>query len=106
MRLNVKDNQLKIRGYRVELEEIREQLTAQAKIREAEILAYHDALYAFVVSDDDIDSREIIRSLSQSLAQYMLPEIQVIDQMPKNVNGKTDKDKLIEWGSKDGINIK
>ncbi|MFD1744677.1 amino acid adenylation domain-containing protein [Rhizobium helianthi] len=94
------DNQIKIRGFRVELDEIRAILTGLPDVIDAEVIpvaAEHGgtaALEAFVVTQ--AASTEPIRArLAQHLPDYMVPRVfHKIESLPFNSSGKVDRQAL------------
>ncbi len=95
------DDQVKIRGHRVELSEIEKALLHIEGIREAVVLAKQEAtgessLYAFVISDIPINSKDIKKNLStRYLPGYMMPSLIVrVEVFPLTRNGKIDKEAL------------
>jgi amino acid adenylation domain-containing protein len=96
------DNQLKIRGFRVELEEIAAVLSEIDGVIEAVIkpvcLQEGDvrlASFLNVTEDFSMDTREIAALASKRLPQYMVPSVfKLMHGFPTNVNGKTDRDAL------------
>lgn len=97
------DNQIKYQGYRIELEDIENNLLKIKGIREAIAIAkYKDKtnvvklIKAFVVLDNDLKVEEIKKQLSKLIPNYMVPkQIKIIDKIPVNNNGKYDRKKLI-----------
>ncbi len=93
------DHQVKIRGARVELGEVEAVLASQPAVAEAVAVARPDAdgdlvLWAFVVLKQGMaaDPLALRGGMAQSLPDYMVPSrIQVLDRMPLNPNGKTDR---------------
>jgi amino acid adenylation domain-containing protein len=93
------DHQVKIRGARVELGEVEAVLASQPAVAEAVAVARPDAdgdlvLWAFVTLHQGADADPLMlrAGMAQSLPDYMVPSrIQVLDQMPLNPNGKTDR---------------
>lgn len=93
------DNQLKIRGFRVELGEIESALIDIDHIVEAVIKVYRIKpndikLIAFIqVKKGEKFSAENMRlELHQRLPLYMIPDDYVVmDELPKTINGKIDK---------------
>lgn len=100
-----KDNQIKIRGFRIELDEIKNSIQEYGNIKEAYIdVRVHDAnqkeLYAYFVSDNKEDINELIKYLKSKLASYMLPKAIIqLDKIPLTVNGKVDRQKLLQYDS-------
>ena len=100
------DDQLKIRGFRVEPAEIEAQLLTHPNVREAVVLAREEGdnpplLVGYVsVSDagrlDGFERGELVGSLRTHLAErvpeYMLPAaFVVLEKMPLTANGKIDR---------------
>ena len=96
------DDQIKIRGHRVEPAEIEAALLRHAGVERATVLIRHgqqaDAegrLVAYVTGNDDIVA--IRKSLKAALPDYMLPAVCVhLDEMPLMPNGKVDRNALPE----------
>jgi amino acid adenylation domain-containing protein len=90
------DNQIKIRGFRVELEEIEQSLRAQSAISDCVVVYEEDAqrLIAYVVAKtgETIWTAALRGSLKESLPSYMVPSMfEVIDALPVTANGKIDR---------------
>jgi amino acid adenylation domain-containing protein len=97
------DDQVKVRGFRIELAEIEAALAALAQVREAVVLARTDsegdkALVAYLVAREgcSLDDTAALRAaLLQTLPEYMVPAcFMVIAQLPLTPNGKTDRKAL------------
>ena len=102
------DFQVKIRGHRVELQEIESALLQDPRIQEAAVIATEGTpgqaeLIAFVVLRTGLVSQEssgptlndIRRNLKQSLPEYAVPgRIQNLVSLPKNNSGKIDRKAL------------
>lgn len=97
------DDQVKISGYRIHLNEIETEILKHPAIGFANVLVekggdHHLFLVAYLVFSDPtkiISSDSLRNYLSQSLPSYMLPAKYLkIVQMPLNANGKIDKKKL------------
>jgi amino acid adenylation domain-containing protein len=91
------DNQMKIRGFRVEPEEIEAALLQHPEVREAAVRAWPDtsghlSLTAYVVSS----TRPSLRAfLDEKLPEYMVPPRVVwLDALPLTPNGKVDRNRL------------
>ncbi len=97
------DDQIQIRGCRVEKLEIERVLREVAKTEFAAILPWPIAsdgtvqgVIAFV-SNSPISANEIYKLCREQLPDYMAPkEIHELDEMPLNFNGKVDYLKLKE----------
>ncbi|HEX6370473.1 MAG TPA: amino acid adenylation domain-containing protein [Longimicrobium sp.] len=88
------DNQVKVRGYRVELGEIEAVLRRHADVRQCIVVVREDApgdrrLVAYVVGDAEAESlREHLRA---SVPEYMVPGAFVmLESLPKTQTGKID----------------
>ena len=96
------DNQIKIRGHRVELEEIETHLNQFAGIKQSIAIALETSeidkvLQAFYTSDIDIDSKDIIQYLSSKLPSHMIPAIfKRVENFVQTANGKIDRKKVFE----------
>jgi len=95
------DHQIKIRGYRVELQEIDAVLRKVCGTEQVVSLPWPvrngsaDGVVAFVSGAVPIDSEQIIGYCSAQLPDYMVPrKIYVIEELPLNTNGKIDRSKL------------
>ena len=90
------DHQVKIRGNRVEIGEVEEQLSKYEGIKETVVMAREDRgenkyLCAYLVSDNEIKVAEIKEHLSKKLPDYMIPSYFIqIDKLPLTPNGKID----------------
>ena len=97
------DSQVKVRGYRVELGEIENQLLEQAdnQLKDALVMMKMDKeeggyLCAYVVpAKGEIDINRLRNDLSQKLPAYMIPSYFIsLEQIPLTPNGKVDKTAL------------
>ena len=94
------DQQVKVRGFRIELEEIEYALLRIKEIKEVVVIiqnkeASEAFLCAYFVPDNsypEIDSRQIKEQLQASLPDYMIPTYFIaIDHIPLTLNGKVDR---------------
>ncbi len=100
--LGRKDNQVKIRGIRVELEEIENHLLNHPLVSTAVVLAREDTpgdmrLVAYVVAQQTpgLSSNELRGFLKQKLPDFMMPSAFVrLDALPLTANGKVDRKAL------------
>ncbi|RAM49069.1 MAG: non-ribosomal peptide synthetase [Hapalosiphonaceae cyanobacterium JJU2] len=97
-----KDNQVKIRGIRVELEEIENQLRNHNLIESAVVLFREDdfhkkRLVAYIVANQGttIVLNDLQKYLQQHLPEYMVPSVFIpLDALPLTPNGKVDRKAL------------
>jgi hypothetical protein len=96
------DRQIKIRGYRVELDEIAAQLSRHPAIRSCAVIAPEGpsgepivTAYLSLSPNAGLSDAEIRRFLSPHLAAYMIPERFVrLEALPMTPNGKCDYEAL------------
>lgn len=97
------DHQVKLRGYRIELEEISSVLGECASVAE-NVVVVNDGrnekeLVAYVTAapGSSLSAGEVHGHLRQRLPGYMIPaHIVLLDQMPRTPNGKVDRKALPE----------
>lgn len=88
------DAQIKIRGHRVEPEEIETFLSRIPGVRQAAVALNDDRLVAFVVADHGTDEAWTAAARA-GLPDHMVPSAWVrLDQLPLNANGKLDRRSL------------
>lgn len=91
------DEQVKIRGFRVELGEIESAIRAIKGIEDCAVIAREDAsgdkgIYAYLLSESEIDIRKTRETLRKTMPEYMMPAYMAqIEKMPITRNGKLDK---------------
>ncbi len=94
------DHQVKIRGQRIELDEIERCLSRHPAVKEAVVIAREDKnkikyLSAYMVPYEQLKSSEIREYLIDSLPDYMVPGHFVqLEEIPLTSNGKVDRKKL------------
>ncbi|TCS97011.1 non-ribosomal peptide synthetase [Hazenella coriacea] len=94
------DHQVKIRGYRIELGEIQQQLLRDEKVKEAVVVDQENkdgkkVLCAYIVSETQVDVKELKEFLAVELPEYMIPSYFVqLDQLPLTPIGKIDRKAL------------
>jgi len=99
-----KDNQIKIRGYRVELDEIKEIVLKYEGIENCAIVLKEDTknksnkhILLYFVANKQINTKLLLDYLRAHLQSYMVPSgIMQIDEIPLNANYKVDQKKLPE----------
>ena len=103
------DNQVKIRGHRIEPGEVESALSRHPAVRQAAVLIEeHEVrgkeLVAYVATQaaKALEPRTLKESLSGSMPSYMVPSrIHILDTLPLNANGKIDRIRLS--GSHTGV---
>ncbi|KAI9324351.1 hypothetical protein DFJ73DRAFT_251708 [Zopfochytrium polystomum] len=91
-----RDDQVKFRGYRVELEEISNAICKFASVQTSTVVIKGNVMVAFVCPPAP-DWDELRRHLVQILPHYMVPSTFIgMENFPTNSNGKVDKLKLLE----------
>lgn len=90
-----KDFQVKHKGHRIELGEIETAVSAIDGIEEQCCLYDSDKLRIVLFYVGNVDEKTIMEVLRRELPEYMLPGLRKkLDSMPKNLNGKTDRQRL------------
>ncbi|MDW3192237.1 MAG: non-ribosomal peptide synthase/polyketide synthase [Cytophagales bacterium] len=93
------DDQLKVRGFRVEAGEIENHLISHSSIEEVVILlkplGRENVLVAYYLAQAEVADKELREHLSQRLPGYMIPTSFIfLEAFPVNINGKLDKEAL------------
>ncbi|MEP7010065.1 MAG: amino acid adenylation domain-containing protein [Acidobacteriota bacterium] len=98
------DQQVQVRGLRVELGEIEEALIRFAGVRHAAVVAQHDGLSTSLVGYLVVEGKapalnELRHHLKERLPEHMVPaSIVLVDAMPLSPAGKVDRRALLEVG--------
>jgi non-ribosomal peptide synthetase component F len=95
------DSQIKSRGYRIELGEVEAAVNAVGDVRECAVVGVESGGFegtaiccAYAA---ELDPAELRSRLTESLPKYMLPSRWLtLEKLPKNVNGKIDRNRLRE----------
>ena len=95
------DNQIKLRGLRIEIGEIETNISQYPNIKQAVVVIKeinnNDHLCAYYTADEEIDSNDLKEYLKDKLTRYMVPTVFMqLDEMPQTPNGKTDLKQLPE----------
>lgn len=93
------DNQIKLHGLRIELDEITNKIMQLHNVNNAVTVIKQvnnmDCICSYVQSDSKIDENEFKQLLSKVLPKYMVPShIVELDTFPITLNGKIDTRKL------------
>jgi amino acid adenylation domain-containing protein len=96
------DNQVKIRGHRIELSEIEQALRETSDILDAVVLVQQPenylVAYTITKSGLELNIKSVRQQLEHRMPHYMLPDaVQWMKQFPLNSNGKIDKQQLPRW---------
>lgn len=92
-----KDRQIKLRGYRIELDEIELALLISASATEAVVVVAKQQIHAFVTGRTQPDPTEIRARIAEVLPHYAVPDTVVwLDAMPRTSTGKIDRATLLE----------
>ncbi|MDG0803092.1 non-ribosomal peptide synthetase [Pectobacterium polaris] len=106
------DNQIKIRGHRIECEEIEYHIIKNFPVKASVVVLVKNEdmdpyLAAFVVPDevDKFNIDVMKQGIKKYLPEYMLPQFFLVDEIPLTQNGKADKRQLIIKTQKDIVSI-
>ena len=93
------DNQVKIRGLRIELEEIENKILNFPCIKNAKVvkqtIGNREIISAYYIANRRIRITELRKYLSENLPNYMIPSyFTALDEFPHTPNGKIDKKAL------------
>ena len=89
------DNQLSVRGFRIESEEVIKIMKSFPNIKEIVLDVDYDNLIAYYTADGELDIGLIRDGLNDELPYYMIPSLFIeLDEIPLNLNGKIDKSAL------------
>ena len=105
-----KDNQIKLHGLRIELDEITNKIMQiQGVINAVTVIKKVnniDCICSFIKSDNKINENDFKLSLSKVLPKYMVPaHIMQLDTFPITLNGKIDTKKLPEIVIKEEVYV-
>ncbi|MBK3441399.1 non-ribosomal peptide synthetase [Pseudomonas lactis] len=100
------DQQVKLRGFRVEPEEIEARLLALAGIAQAVVLVRDAQLIGYYTADAELDEQTVKIALAAELPEYMVPALLMrLDAMPLSPSGKLDRRALPEpvWQTREHV---
>jgi amino acid adenylation domain-containing protein len=93
-----KDNMVKTRGYRVEIDEVENAISSINDVAQVTVVAaphdkYSNLLHAFVILKNKILSIESLTELTKNiLPSYMVPyQFHLVEDLPKTSTGKVDR---------------
>jgi len=95
------DNQIKLRGLRIEIGEIESNISRFPNIKRVVVAIKEmngsEHLCAYFTAEEDIDTKLLKRYLQSKLTKYMVPTVFMqLDEIPQLPNGKTDMKALPE----------
>jgi fengycin family lipopeptide synthetase D len=102
------DNQVKVRGFRVELGEIEAVLRSHPLVADVAVVCRANErkekqLIAYLAGPQASDLTAIRQYLSQALPAFMVPDFfRALETLPVTVHGKVDRNKLTALGVSDG----
>ena len=98
------DRQVKYSGYRIELDDIERNIGRIPGVKECAVVAKKNPegsvrlIKAFLVTDGTIGENAVRERLGQLIPAYMTPKsIRIVERLPVNENGKTDRKVLESW---------
>ncbi|KAJ3194944.1 hypothetical protein HK101_001505, partial [Irineochytrium annulatum] len=93
--LGRRDNQVKLRGYRIELDEVANAIGRHPRVNLAAAVVKNDILIGYV-SPASFKQAELRELVSKFLPHYMIPSVYIcMDKLPLNPNGKIDRQALM-----------
>ncbi len=103
--LGRRDEQVKVRGARVELKEVENAVRGQAGVLDVAVIEREDAsgytyLCAYLVLAEGVQTVAVAEGLAQELPDYMVPSAYVeMEELPRTISGKVDRRALPETGT-------
>ena len=100
------DQQVKLRGFRVEPQEIEARLLALDGIGQAVVLVRDGQLIGYFTAHGELDEQQVKTALAAELPEYMVPALLMrLDSMPLSPSGKLDRRALPEpvWQTREHV---
>ena len=92
------DNQVKLRGFRIELDEIERVMGSYPEIKGSAVKLCQgdtDYLAGYITSHEAVDLDALRAFMAKRLPEYMIPSVILrMDSLPETVNGKVDRKAL------------
>jgi amino acid adenylation domain-containing protein len=112
--LGRRDHQVKSRGYRIELGDVEAALNAHPSVAEAVAVAvphpeWGRAIVAWVVPREGqaVTANQVKRHVAERLPRYMVPvRVDVQPGLPRTLNGKIDRQRVLEEASREPIGVR
>ncbi|EDP70118.1 Amino acid adenylation [Flavobacteriales bacterium ALC-1] len=95
------DHQVKVRGHRIELEEIERIIDVLDDVNHSLVIVKADNLIAYIISEkiDELSKDQVNqwkKAIAEQLPTYMIPqEFHLISEFPMTLNGKVDRNALL-----------
>jgi amino acid adenylation domain-containing protein len=95
--LGRRDEQVKVRGARVELKEVENAVRGQAGVLDVAVIEREDGsgytyLCAYLVLAEGVQTVDVAEGLAQELPDYMVPSAYVeLEELPRTISGKVDR---------------
>jgi bacitracin synthase 3 len=95
------DSQVKVRGFRIELDHVELALLRQPDVRHAAVLCKEDAsgakyLAAYAETRRGVGTAVLREHLRSQVPDYMVPDVlTIVPRLPLNLNGKVDRAELL-----------
>jgi len=92
------DEQVKVRGFRVELGEIEAELNRQPEVKASAVLLQDEGrLVAYVELRESVSAAGLMKRLRERLPEWMVPGVfERVAKLPVSANGKVDRKRLRE----------
>lgn len=96
------DDQINLRGHRIEPGEVEAAICSLDSIQEAAVVLAKDRIVAFYRSSAPVEDRKLKSHLQKTLPAFMIPSVWIaIEALPLNDRGKLDRKRLVataaEW---------
>ncbi len=91
-----KDNQVKYKGYRIELLDIEKNIATIVGVKKVKVKAEKDdknvvkRIVALIVLDDEKYKDSIKEKIQMKIPKYMIPQLKIVDESALTINGKFD----------------
>jgi len=96
-----KDHQIKLRGYRIEIDEIEQVLLKHAAVTESAVILSKTGSKEFLIANvittnkEEISEEIVMAFCEKYLPQYAIPEqIRILDSLPRTSSGKIDRKQI------------
>ena len=100
--LGREDNQVKVNGHRIELEEVEQKILALGEIKQIALVVSEEEdglqrIVAFYVANQKTDLNQVKQNLQDNLPRYMMPALWIeIEELPFTRSRKIDRKALAE----------